>query len=103
MSIGGFIVPVYGTGVIVACLDRGADMCVDPERPQGVVQVESDQFWEWEAVGECFGGHGGILQRLSVLALGSKHVWYEEHAKNQKNFGRTLESKKEMDRGSDGG
>lgn len=96
MSIGGFV-PVNGTGVVVPWLDRGADMCVDPERPQGVVQVESDQFWEWEAVGEGFGGHRRILQRLSVLAFSSDHVWYKEHTKNQK---RTLEEfEKEMDHG----
>lgn len=62
-------------------------MCVDPEWPQGVVQVESDQFWEWKAVGEGFGSHRGILQRLSVLALGSDHVWYKERTKNQRKFG----------------
>ena len=85
MSIGGFV-PVYGTGVVIAWLDGCADMCVNPERPQRVVQVESDQLWEWEAIGEGFGGHGGVLQRLSVLALSSEHVWYEEHTKNRKNF-----------------
>lgn len=93
---GGFL-PVNGTGAIVPWLDGGADMCVDPERPQGIVQVESDQSWECETVGEGFGGHRGILQRLGVLALSSDHVWYKEHTKNQKELWRNSRRKWTME------
>lgn len=31
-------------------------MGVDPEGPEGVVEVEDEDFREWEAVVECFGG-----------------------------------------------
>lgn len=51
-------------------------MCVDPEGPQSIVQIESDQFGKWEAVGEGRGGHGGILKRLCILAFGADHDAY---------------------------
>lgn len=66
-------IPIYNARVIVAGLDRRTDMCVDPERPEGIVQVECDQFGKWQAVGEGRGGHGGIFERLSVLAFGAHH------------------------------
>ncbi len=38
-------------------------MGVDPERPEGVVEVKDEHFWEGEAVGEGLGdelgGRGG--------------------------------------------
>lgn len=64
-------VPVDNARVVVTRLDRGTAVCVDPEGPQGVVQIECDQLGQGQAIGEGCGGHRGVLQRLGVLALGS--------------------------------
>lgn len=64
-------VPVDNARVVVASFDRGAAVRVDPEGPQGVVEIECDQLGQGQAIGEGGGGHRGVLQRLGVLALGS--------------------------------
>lgn len=45
-----------GTGVGVGTiygLEGRRDMRIDPERPEGVVEVEDDEGREWQGVGEC--------------------------------------------------
>jgi hypothetical protein len=48
-------------------------VCVDPEGPECIVQIEGDQFREGQAVGESCGGHGGVLEGVGVLAFGAEH------------------------------
>lgn len=49
-------------------------MGVDPERPEGVVEVKDEHFWEGEAVGEglgdVLGGKGGCGSGLGLGFLG---------------------------------
>ena len=44
--------PIYTLGPSLLGLERCRDMGVDPERPEGVVQVEDEQLGKWEAVRE---------------------------------------------------
>ena len=55
---GGEGVPVHGARIVVFGFERRRHVRVDPEGPQRVVEVEDQQLWEWEAVGEG-GGDGG--------------------------------------------
>jgi len=56
-------IPVYTSSAPVFCLEGRGDVGVDPERPEGVVEVKDEHFWEGEAVGEGLGdelgGRGG--------------------------------------------
>lgn len=53
-------VAVRGGGVGGVGLDGGRDVGVDPERPQGVVEIEDDELGEGEGgVGEGGGEEGG--------------------------------------------
>lgn len=27
-------------------------MCIDPERPQGIIKIENDEFWEYKGIRE---------------------------------------------------
>lgn len=67
-------------------------MRVDPEWPQSVVQIKSNQLWEWETICEGVWGHGGILEGLSVLALCS-------HDRSSRTDGREIEEAKKKRRG----
>ena len=50
--------PIHDARIVIAGLYRSTDMGIDPERPKSVIQIESDQFREREAIGERCGGHG---------------------------------------------
>lgn len=82
-------IPVGNARVVVASLDGGTDVRVHPEWPQRVIQVEGDQLGQRQAIGEGFGGHRGIFQRLGVLAFGAQHgrrVYKKDNeSKEQKN------------------
>lgn len=75
---------IHAAGVVVLCFHGRADMRVNPERPESVVQIERDEFREREAV--CKGRRqcGGILQGLGVLSFRSDHIhigdWAQEAA-----------------------
>ena len=45
-------------------------MRVDPEGPEGVVEVEDDEFGEWRAVGEGGGCAGGLVEDGDAAAEG---------------------------------
>lgn len=75
---GGEDVPIHAARVVVLCLHRGAHMGVNPEWPERVVQVESNEFGEREAVCEGRRCGGGILQGLGVLSFCSDHVHLQD-------------------------
>ena len=67
----GVVLPVDNARVVIARLDRGAAVGVNPEGPKGVVQVECHQLGQGQTIGEGRGGHRGVLQRQGVLAFSS--------------------------------
>lgn len=56
----GFAQPVDGFGVVVLSFQGRGDVGVDPEGPEGVVEVEDDYSREGEAVGKGFGGGDAV-------------------------------------------
>lgn len=54
-------IPIRAAGVVVAGFDWGADVRVDPEWPECIVEIKGDQFRERKAVVEGGGRDGGIF------------------------------------------
>lgn len=63
-------------------------MGVDPERPECVIEIEGDQFWQWQAISERGWGVGRVFYRgCGVCSSCANHFVYLSDS-NGKLYGR---------------
>lgn len=67
---GGVGIPIYGFCTVVFGFEGWGDVCVYPEGPEGVVEVEDYHFWEGEAIVECFWTAGLFEESVWVGCVG---------------------------------